>query len=269
MNVGPAYTKTTCLNRLLLFSIISVISISLIMPNTMYVLARCPNGYHKSPSGDCEKFIPHKPNSLPRCPNGYHRSPDGDCEAVSNNNKNTDNSKTNTNNDKNKKTSTTKTKSKGCSKGFHKDTSTNTCVPNDLTSTLLNTNSTLNSIGCQGFADCFNGKVTEVVDGDTLDVNNVRIRLALVNTPEVYENGYFDARQFTMNNCGVGTDAHVDEDDGQKGGSFGRMIGLVYCGNNTSSINEMLLNSSKASILPEFCNVSEFASSLWAHKYGC
>jgi hypothetical protein len=48
------------------------------------VEARCPNGYHKSPSGDCEKFIPH--NGLPRCPNGYHRSPDGDCERVSNDN---------------------------------------------------------------------------------------------------------------------------------------------------------------------------------------
>lgn len=106
------------------------------------------------------------------------------------------------------------------------------------------------------------------MDGDTLDVNNIRIRLALVNTPEVYENGYFDARAFVMNNCGVGTNALVDEDDGQKGGSFGRMIAQVYCGNNTSSLNEALLNSSKASILPEFCGVSEFATSIWAKKYG-
>jgi endonuclease YncB( thermonuclease family) len=115
----------------------------------------------------------------------------------------------------------------------------------------------------------FQGAVTEVIDDDTLDVNNIRIRLALVNTPEVYEKGYLEARAFTMSNCGTGTNALVDEDDGQKGGSFGRMIALVYCGNNTSSVNEMLLNSSKASILPEFCKVSEFASSLWAQKYGC
>jgi len=122
---------------------------------------------------------------------------------------------------------------------------------------------------CQGLADCFQGKVTEVVDGDTLDVNNVRIRLALVNTPEVYESGYLEARGFTMNNCGVGTNALVDEDDGQKGGSFGRMIALVHCGNSTSSINELLLNSSNASILPEFCSASEFASSTWAKNNGC
>lgn len=42
--------------------------------------ARCPNGYHKSPSGDCEKVTDNE--GMPRCPNGYHRSPDGDCERV-------------------------------------------------------------------------------------------------------------------------------------------------------------------------------------------
>jgi len=44
-------------------------------------LGKCPNGYHKSPSGDCEKVV-DLPNDLPRCPNGYHRSPDGECERV-------------------------------------------------------------------------------------------------------------------------------------------------------------------------------------------
>ncbi|MDQ6723607.1 MAG: hypothetical protein M3Z01_05010 [Thermoproteota archaeon] len=43
--------------------------------------ARCPNGSHKSPSGDCEQVV--KSNTkLPRCPNGSHRSPDGNCESV-------------------------------------------------------------------------------------------------------------------------------------------------------------------------------------------
>lgn len=165
-----------------------------------------------------------------------------------------------------------KAKAKDCLKGYHKSSS-KVCIPNKVKSSQLKSNSvnstlTVNS-KCHGLADCFEGKVTEVVDGDTLDVNNVRIRLALVNTPEVYENGYFEARTFVMDNCGVGSNALVDEDDGQKGGSFGRMIGLVYCGNSTSSLNEALLNSSKASILPEFCGVSEFATSVWAKKYGC
>jgi hypothetical protein len=44
-------------------------------------LARCPNGTHKSPSGDCEAVVPH--TGLPRCANGFHRSPGGTCEEVS------------------------------------------------------------------------------------------------------------------------------------------------------------------------------------------
>ena len=45
--------------------------------------ARCKNGYHKSPSGDCEKVTDTK--GMPRCPNGFHRSPDGDCESINGN----------------------------------------------------------------------------------------------------------------------------------------------------------------------------------------
>ncbi len=165
-------------------------------------------------------------------------------------------------------------KDKDCQMGYHK--SSCKCIPDKVkpkkikssNAGSINSNLTTDK-RCQGLADCFQGVVTEVVDGDTLDVNNVRIRLALVNTPEVYENGYLDARSFVMTNCGVGTNALVDEIDGQKGGSFGRMIASLYCGNNTNSLNELLLNSSKASILPEFCSVSEFASSTWAKKYGC
>jgi endonuclease YncB( thermonuclease family) len=163
-------------------------------------------------------------------------------------------------------------KTKDCLKGYHKS-STKNCVPDKVKTSKIKSSSANSSLTinkkCQGLADCFEGKVTEIVDGDTLDVNNVRIRLALVNTPEVYEDGYLDARSFTMSNCTVGTPAVVDEDDGQKGGSFGRMIGLVYCGSSERSLNELLLNSSLAAILPEFCSVSEFAASTWAQKSGC
>ena len=91
--------------------------------------------------------------------------------------------------------------------------------------------SPLPSRECQGAADCFTGIVTDIVDGDTLDVNNVRIRLSLVNTPERGDSGYSEAKQFTESMCPIGSKALVDEDDGQKEGSFDRVIGLVYCGN--------------------------------------
>src|SRR5215212_2643292 len=45
-----------------------------------HVDARFPAGFHKSPSGDCEKVTDNK--GKPICPNGYHRSPGGICERV-------------------------------------------------------------------------------------------------------------------------------------------------------------------------------------------
>ncbi len=126
---------------------------------------------------------------------------------------------------------------------------------------------------CQGQADCFRGTVTEIVDGDTLDINNVRVRLALVNTPERGQSGYTEAIDFVQSVCGVGTAALVDEDDGQKEGSFDRVIGLVYCGNdninNKKSLNDLLLEGGYAVIYQDFCGISEFSSASWAQSRGC
>jgi hypothetical protein len=126
---------------------------------------------------------------------------------------------------------------------------------------------------CQGQADCFKGTVTEIVDGDTLDINNVRVRLALVNTPERGENGYTEAIDFAQSVCSVETTALVDEDDGQKEGSFDRVIGLIYCGNvnmnNKKSLNELLLEGGYANIYQDFCGISEFSPATWAQSRGC
>jgi micrococcal nuclease len=126
---------------------------------------------------------------------------------------------------------------------------------------------------CQGQADCFRGSVTEIVDGDTLDINNVRVRLALVNAPERGEIGYTEAVDFVQSVCSEGTNALIDEDDGQKEGSFDRLIGLVYCGsdniNNKKSLNELSLERGYAVIYQDFCGISEFSSATWAQSRGC
>ncbi|MDN5847011.1 MAG: thermonuclease family protein [Candidatus Nitrosocosmicus sp.] len=84
---------------------------------------------------------------------------------------------------------------------------------------------------CSRNANCFTGTISKVVDGDTVDVDGeIRIRLSLVNTPEQGEQGYQEAKDFVNSDCGVGTKVLVDEDGGQKAGSYGRMIGLVYWG---------------------------------------
>jgi micrococcal nuclease len=117
---------------------------------------------------------------------------------------------------------------------------------------------------CRGTAACFTDTVTHIVDGDTLDVGGIRIRLTLVNSPEVGQPGYAAAKQFTNQTCPVGTQALVDEDDGQTGGSYGRMVALVFC--QGTNLNAELLRTGNAVLVPNFCAVSEFARDAWT---GC
>jgi endonuclease YncB( thermonuclease family) len=214
----------------------SVIIFSLIFM-TSYLIpeanARCPNGYHKSPNGDCE-IVSHS-GGLPRCPDGYHRSPDGDCEPA------------NTNDDVNVREPTIKS---GDINSFSLPQITQTSE-------------------CKGSADCFRGAVTEIIDGDTIDINNVRIRLSMVNTPERGEAGYNEATQITESICPVGGNALVDEDDGQKEGSYDRLIGVVYCNGSTESLNQVLLEQGKAIVYEDFCSISEFANDGWITNFGC
>lgn len=90
-----------------------------------------------------------------------------------------------------------------------------------------------------------------------------------MNTPETNQDGYLQAKQFVATNCGIGTRAMVDEDDGQKAGSYGRMIGLVFCERLDSSLNKAILTSGNAEVLEQFCGSSEFSTKDWAQQYGC
>lgn len=221
--------------------------------------ARCPDGTHKSPSGDCEK-VTHS-GGLPRCPNGFHRSPDGDCERVSSENSGIDRSSNSEDGEQDEDDSKRETDE------TNNDDDEN--VSNDETTIFNSQTPVSGSTECKGSADCFRGMVTEIVDGDTLDVNNVRVRLAMVNTPEVGESGYDAAIDTTESECHVGSEALVDEDDGQKEGSYSRLIGVVYCNGNSSSLNEILMESGQAVLYEDFCGVSEFAKEGWVTRYGC
>ena len=105
------------------------------------------------------------------------------------------------------------------------------------------------------------GIVTKVVDGDTLDINGIRIRLALVDTPEINQPGYDRAKQFLESLC-LGKKGELDVDSGQRRGDrHGREIGVVYCdGINT---NEKLMSNNLARILVQFCDITEFANENW------
>ncbi len=104
------------------------------------------------------------------------------------------------------------------------------------------------SNGCLGNAGCFTGVVTRVVDQDTVDVNEIRVRLALVNTAKMEEEIYTEATEFVKSVCGVGAKSLVDEDDGQQIGSYNRMVSLVYCGEDKPSSNQQLLQNGYAKI---------------------
>ncbi len=118
-----------------------------------------------------------------------------------------------------------------------------------------------------GNGQYFTGTVTEIVDGDTLYVDNVKIRLALVDTPEYYESGYHEATQFVEDMCPVGSQATVDQDDLQLYDSYGRMLAVVSCGGK--NLNKELLEHGHAEILTQYCDESEFQDQSWAREHGC
>lgn len=120
---------------------------------------------------------------------------------------------------------------------------------------------------CSGSAECFEGTVTRIVDGDTLYVDDIKIRLALVDTPEEGEEGYEEASQFAESLCPVGSQAMVDQDDWQLYDRYGRMLAVVHCGEK--NLNKELLDEGHAFILTRYCDESEFGNQEWARDYGC
>jgi len=120
---------------------------------------------------------------------------------------------------------------------------------------------------CSGNARCFSGKVTQVIDGDTIRINEHSIRFALSSAPELGQTNGEKAREFIDTICPVGSVALVDEDDGQTQGSYGRIVAVIYC--NDRNLNSELLDANLGHIASEFCSKSEFSSSVWAQKHGC
>jgi endonuclease YncB( thermonuclease family) len=118
---------------------------------------------------------------------------------------------------------------------------------------------------CSGEARCFFGSVTNVVDGDTLVINNETIRLALVDAPEYGEEGYEEAKNTVSEQCPADISVVVDVDDGQIKDAFGRTLAAVHC-RTSGSINSFLAFRGFVKVDKRFCEVSEFADEYWT---GC
>jgi len=123
------------------------------------------------------------------------------------------------------------------------------------------------NIDCTGNALCLKGKITKIVDGDTIDVGETRVRLALTSTPELDTLNGIKSKQFVEEKCPVNSDVLVDEDDGQIEGSYGRVIGKVFC--QGILLNEEILENGHGNIETIYCFESEFKDESWAKKFGC
>jgi len=111
----------------------------------------------------------------------------------------------------------------------------------------------------------FEGIVNHIVDGDTLDINDNRIRLALVNTPERGQEGYMKAKKLVQSLC-LNKKGEVDIDDGQRRGDrYGREVGVVYC--DGINLNKALMENNLATIYTQYCAISEFSQDNWAKSF--
>jgi hypothetical protein len=223
--MNKKYFVSTCFLIISLCGYFTTISLSFLV--IQEVDARCPNGYHKSPSGNCEKVTDTK--GMPRCPNGYHRSPDGDCERVSSSaTADTDNGKSSRENDDDDDDNSKNNGNKYFNFTNRKNNNENNSddKSNDPLNQIFGNNNNAKdndekeeesepTLPKPTLSDEIElaGKVNHVVDGDTLDINDIRIRLSLVDTPEKGDPGFKEATQFVVKLC-LGENAEVDMDDG-------------------------------------------------------
>ncbi len=125
-----------------------------------------------------------------------------------------------------------------------------------------NTNPTSNYNS--GNAKYFTGKVTGIIDGDTIKVDGKSIRFALASTPELNTPMGIAAKKYIQEICPMGSRVTVDEDDGQTQGSYGRMIAKVTC--NGVNLNQAIIEKGFGHLSNVYCDKSEFSDDAWS---GC
>ena len=150
------------------------------------------------------------------------------------------------------------------------DTSQKSTVSLDsLQATMSNSSDTpMRSLqDCYGTAKCITGIVTEIIDGDTIHVNEQSVRFALASAPNLEGYGGVDSRNFIQTICPVGSEVLIDEDDGHILDDHSRIVGMITC--NDAILNRELLDANLGHLEIRFCSSSEFADEDWAIKHGC
>ena len=124
-----------------------------------------------------------------------------------------------------------------------------------------------NNIDCSGEASCLKGKITSIIDGNTIEIENTSIVLSLIDISELDVSDELDAIEFIESTCPIGSDVLVDEDDGQIDKSYGVIVGKVFC--QGILLNEKILEKDPHQLNSIQCFSSEFGEDGWAKKYGC
>ena len=115
-----------------------------------------------------------------------------------------------------------------------------------------------------GNAKYFSGKVTGIIDGDTIQVDGQSVRFALASTPELNQPMGQAAKKYVQEICPMGSTVTVDEDDGQTQGSYGRIVAKVTC--NGVNLNQAIIEKGFGHLSFTYCNKSEFSGDSWS---GC
>ena len=105
------------------------------------------------------------------------------------------------------------------------------------------------------------GTVTKNVDGNTIDIDETRIRLSLV---DVEDSGNKTAPHAILARllCPVGSPAQYDIDDLQGQDKYGRTVAVVYC-NAAISLGEIMIEFDLGWINGWYCDRSEFGRAPW------
>ncbi|MEX2193398.1 MAG: thermonuclease family protein [Nitrosarchaeum sp.] len=136
---------------------------------------------------------------------------------------------------------------------------------NQVTKELSNSHNNISTSGYNSDnAKYFSGKVTGIIDGDTIQVDGKSIRLALSSTPELNQPMGQAAKKFVQEICPMGSSVTVDEDNGQTQGSYGRIVAKVTC--NGVNLNQAIIEKGYGHLSFVHCDDSEFSSDAWS---GC
>ena len=104
------------------------------------------------------------------------------------------------------------------------------------------------------------GEVTRIIDGDTMVVDGIRVRLVGIDTPERGEAGYSEAAEFLRSLCPPGSAAGLDIDDWEPRDKYGRTLAVVRC--RGVHVNRELLRRGHAEVM--FIRPSEFNPYSWS-----